>query len=154
MGFSRSAARRHLDAQIEPLRSVGAPARPVRGWIRAIRDALGMSSSELARRMGTSQQAVPEMERSEVHDTIKLATLRRVADALECDLVYALVPRATLDATVETQARRRAVEHLDAIAHHSRLEDQTVADADVEAQLDELAAQFVDRRGLWTTPAR
>jgi predicted DNA-binding mobile mystery protein A len=152
MSFSRSAARRHLDAQLEPLRSVGSLPRPVRGWIRALRDALGMSSSELARRMGVSQQAVPEMERSEINDTIKLATLRRVADALESDLVYAIVPRATLDTTVEAQARRRALEHLGAIAHHSRLEDQAVNDDDTDAQLDELAARFVDRRGLWSGP--
>jgi predicted DNA-binding mobile mystery protein A len=102
--------------------------------------------------MGVSQQAVPEMERSEINDTIKLATLRRVADALESDLVYAIVPRATLDTTVEAQARRRALEHLGAIAHHSRLEDQAVNDDDTDAQLDELAARFVDRRGLWSGP--
>ena len=124
--------------------------RPHRGWVRAIRDALGMSSTELAARLGVIQQSVPDLERSEVHGTIKLETLRRAAEALDCDLVYFLVPRTTLDKAVKDQALRKAAQHLRPVAHHSRLEDQAVSDDDTAAQLEELAAGYVDRRGLWS----
>ncbi len=101
-------ARKSLDAKFLD-GSLGAlAARPARGWIRAIRDALGMSSRQLATRMGQSQPAVSQLEHSEVDDRITLATLRRAADALECDLVYALVPRTTLDDTVRRRARSLA----------------------------------------------
>ncbi|MGB5730812.1 MAG: helix-turn-helix domain-containing protein, partial [Acidimicrobiia bacterium] len=75
-------ARRRLDARFLRLRPLADEPRPHKGWIRAIRDALGMSSTELAARIGVSQQRVPQMERSELQDTITLGTLRRVAEAL------------------------------------------------------------------------
>jgi predicted DNA-binding mobile mystery protein A len=109
-----------------------------------------MSSTELAARLGVSQQTVPDLERSEMHDTIKLETLRRAADALNCDLVYVLLPRRPLSDIVRDQARRKAARHLDRIAQHSRLEDQTVNEPDTAVQLDELANRYIDRRGLWT----
>ncbi len=143
-------ARRQLDARLQPLRPLAGEARPHRGWVRAIRDALGMSSTELAARMGISQQTVPSLERSELHDTIKLETLRRAAGALDCDLVYVLVPRTSLDDAVRAQARRKAARHLAPVAHHSRLEDQAVGDDDTAAELDDLADRFIDRRGLWS----
>ena len=143
-------ARRQLDARLQRLRPLAGEPRPHKGWLRAIRDALGMSSTELAARMGVSQQTVPNLERSELHDTIKLETLRRAADALDCDLAYVLVPRTSLDDAVRTQARRKAARHLAPVAHHSRLEDQSVGDDDAAAEIDEFAARFIDRRGLWS----
>ena len=112
-----------------------------------------MSGTELAHRLGVSQQSVPELERSEIRDTIKLESLRRAANALDCDLVYFIVPRTTLEDSVRAQATRKATRHLAAIAHHSRLEDQAVSAADAAEQLTELAARLVDRRGLWTESA-
>lgn len=111
-----------------------------------------MSSTELAARMGVSQQTVPDLERSELRNTIKLETLRRAADALDCDLAYVLLPRTSLDEAVKAQARRKAARHLGPVAHHSRLEDQSVSEVDADAQLDELAARFIDRQGLWSQP--
>ncbi len=112
-----------------------------------------MSSRELADRMRVSQQTIPDLERSEQRVKIKLETLQRAADALDCDLVYFLRPRRSLDEMVRLQARRKAAQHLGPVAHHSRLEDQTVTAADADAQLDDLAAEFIDRRGLWTESA-
>ena len=53
MKSQREIARHRLD---ERLARVPELARPNKGWIRALRDALGMSSADLARRMGVSQQ--------------------------------------------------------------------------------------------------
>jgi predicted DNA-binding mobile mystery protein A len=137
---------------LERLRALGDEQRPHKGWIRAIRDALGMSGRELAVRMGVRQQIIPELERSEQRGTIKLETLQRAADALDCDLVYVLQPRRSLNELVMSQARGKAAQHLGRVAHHSRLENQAVTDDDDVDQLNELAAHFVDRRGLWTEP--
>ena len=149
---SRAQARSRLDTRLAPYRRLADEPRPHRGWIRAIRDALGMSSTELASRMGVSQQSVPALERSEQRETIKLESLQRAAHALGCDLVYVLVPRGSLDDTVRAQARRKAAQHLGRVEHHSRLEDQAVDYLGSVSQLDDLAARFVDRRGLWSEP--
>lgn len=152
MADNRRQARRSLDARFDKLRPLVKEPRPHRGWIRAIRQAIGMSTGELASRMGVIQQTIPYLENSELHDTIKLATLRRAAEALDCELVYFLVPRKRLNDTVMEQARRQAARHLLPVAHHSRLEDQALTADDAEDQLNEFAARFIDRRGLWSEP--
>ena len=69
---------------------------------------------------------------------------------MECELVYALVPRTTLEETVRTQARRKAEHHIAQVAHHGRLENQEVPPDEHAVQVEELANWFADRRGLWT----
>lgn len=145
-------ARNRLDNRLKILPSPNNLARPHKGWIRAIRDALGMSTSELASRMGVRQQTISDIERSEQHDAIQLKTLERAAQAMNCRLVYALVPETTLEEAVSAQARRKAIQHLESVVHHSRLEDQAVGDDELATQIDELAAHFASRRGLWAEP--
>src|SRR5277367_2562925 len=95
-----------LDRRLEPYRAARKVSRPPKGWIRALRQALGISSGELARRLGTSRQLPLQMEKAEAEDRITLKSLRAAANALDCDLVYALVPRAdTMQELNEGRAR-------------------------------------------------
>jgi predicted DNA-binding mobile mystery protein A len=109
-----------------------------------------MSGKELARRLGVSQSTVAELEASEADDRIQLGTLRRAADALDCDLIYVMLPRTSLEDAVQARARAKASRHLAAVGHHGRLEDQEVGEEAADAQVDRLARQLVDRRGLWS----
>ncbi|MCY3963128.1 MAG: mobile mystery protein A [bacterium] len=145
-------ARSRLDDRLKDFPAPGDLLRPHRGWIRAIRDALGMSSRELASRMGVRQQTISDIERSEQHHTIQLNTLERAANAMDCRLVYALVPNTTLEEAVNAQAMQKATQQIETIAHHSRLEDQSVGNKDLADRVDELAARFAGSRGLWTEP--
>lgn len=72
-----------------------------------MRLALGMNSEALGRRVGISQQAVRKLEQSEANGSISLNTLAKIADGLNCDVRYVLVPRISL---VE-QVMARALEH-------------------------------------------
>lgn len=145
-----AAARRALDQRFLRLKPLVAEPRPHRGWVRAIRDALGMSGPELADRMGLKKSTIGDLERSEEQRTIGLDTLERAADALGCDVVYFLVPRTSLEERVRAQARMKAGRHLGRVAHHGRLEDQVLTDDAALAQLDRFADQLIDRRGLWS----
>ncbi len=147
-------ARQRLDERFDEIRPLIGRPRPHTGWIRAIRQALGMSGPELADRLGVTAQSVSEMERNEVTGAIKLETLERAADALGCDLEYVLVPRRSLRDMVETQARRKARQHVRRIAHHGSLEGQALPAETVEAQIEELAPRFIDKRGLWSKDVR
>lgn len=109
-----------------------------------------MSSRELAERMGVKQQTVVDIERSERRGTVKLETLERAARALDCELVYFLRPRRSLEELVSSQARKQAERRLSWVSHHSRLEDQAVSGEEAAVQLDELADALKDQRGLWT----
>jgi predicted DNA-binding mobile mystery protein A len=135
----------------ERFKEIGPPspfAPPVRGWIKAIREALGMSSAQLAKRLGVKQPSVVNMEQSEARGTIELATLRRVAEALDCTLVYALVPNKPLETVVRERAGAVARKRLAAVAHSMQLEDQTVGAKETEAQIDEMVRNITPSR-LW-----
>lgn len=141
-------ARRRLDDRLDA-RAITMLARPHRGWVRAIRDSLGMTAAELGRRMGTTQQAVVALEKGELRGSVRLETLERAADAMNCELVYAMVPRTSLDKIVNARAREKARQLLSTVDHHSRLEDQAVSPQEIEEQIDELATGLIDKRGLW-----
>jgi predicted DNA-binding mobile mystery protein A len=118
---------KQLDRSLEPYRVAGRVSRPTRGWIHAIRQALGVSSGELARRLGTSRQFPLQLEKGEAEDRITLKSLRAVANALDCELIYALVPRAgTLHQLVEERARTEAQQRVLGVEHSMALENQAV----------------------------
>src|SRR5271170_4848505 len=109
---------KQLDRNLEPFRAAKAIPRPQRGWVRAIRETLGISASELGRTLGTSRQLPLQLEKAEAEDRITLKSLRAVADALDCDLVYALVPKnGTMQDLAETRARVQARKHVLGVEH-------------------------------------
>jgi len=119
--------------------------------MRAVRDALGMTGVQLARRLGVRPQTVDTLEKSEVSGSIQLATLRRVAAALDCTLVYALVPNDSLEGAVTTRARRIALRELERVAHTMKLEAQDTGDGDREERIADYVHSLDDRR-LWDEP--
>jgi predicted DNA-binding mobile mystery protein A len=128
---------RQLNRALEAYRATREVPRPSKGWIRSIRQALGISSGELARRLGTSRQLPLQLEKGEAEDRITLKSLRAVANALDCDLVYALVPRAeSMQELIENRARAEAKGRVLGVEHSMALEDQAVGKIDeaVEAE--------------------
>lgn len=145
-------ARQRLDARLLPLKPVDRYRMPPMGWIRAIRDALGMSGVQFAKRLAISPQSVHALEKSEATGSIKLDTLRRAAEALDCTLVYALVPNSSLEGAVEERARRVALRDLGRVAHSMKLEAQGTGDADLEARIDAYIRDTLKDRDLWSQP--
>ena len=147
----RAQARKSIDKRLNSLGNMAELARPPRGWIKAIREALGMTSAQLAKRIGVSQPRASEIEKNEVSGSITLATLERAAQALDCRLVYALVPRKPLEALVEERASKVAANRLKRTSHSMALEDQRVSAADEEEQLETLTRKLVETAGsaLW-----
>ena len=118
---------RHLDKRFAELRPLVQGTRPPKGWVRAIRDALGMTTAQLARRMGVSQPRIVELEQSEVSGSITLHSLQRAAEALGCQVTYTLVPQKPLEVTLRERAEKVALRHAGAVEHSMRLEDQAVS---------------------------
>jgi predicted DNA-binding mobile mystery protein A len=124
--------RRRLDRQLASLTPLREMTPPARGWINAIRSALGMSARQLGERFDASPQSVEAFERREVTGSITIARLRVIAEALDGRIVVAFVPNETLERTVQRQAERKAIAHRDRVVHTMRLEAQ---DAGVEESL-------------------
>src|SRR5882724_9035643 len=109
---TRQRSRERLDERFSGLKPTEQLQPPPKGWIRAIRDALGMTGVQLAKRLRVSPQTVEATEKSEASGSIQLNTLRRAAEALGCTLVYALVPNTSLDDAVKQRARKIAIRDL------------------------------------------
>ena len=147
-GEFRNLRLKQLDRALEPYRAAREVPRPSKGWIRAVRQALGVSSGELARRLGTSRQLPLQLEKGEAEDRITLKSLRAAANALDCDLVYALVPRAgSMQELIESRARSEAKDRVLGVEHSMALEDQAVGTIDeaVEAETRRLVRKRTAR---------
>ncbi|MGC2162427.1 MAG: hypothetical protein WA634_10985 [Silvibacterium sp.] len=125
-----------LDRMVQPLRALKLP-RPQKGWIRALREAMGVSYAELGERLQASRSLAAQQEKAEVEDRITLKSLRTCADALNCDLVYAFVPRGvSVEETLAARARAAASQTVRRVEHSMALEDQASGNVDraIDAQ--------------------
>jgi predicted DNA-binding mobile mystery protein A len=142
---------RHLDKRFATLRPLAKNSRPPKGWLRAIRNALGMTTAQLARRLGVSQPRIVELEQSEASGNVTLNTLQRAAEALGCRLVYVLVPEKPLAETLHNRAEILAERYLADVEQTMRLEDQAVRNKTAKRALRQQLVEDLLRRParLW-----
>jgi predicted DNA-binding mobile mystery protein A len=142
---------RHLDKRFRGLHPLLKSPRPPKGWLRAVRDALGMTSAQFAKRLAVSQPRIIELEKSEMSGVVSMNTLQRAAETLGCRLVYALVPEQPLEDTVRARAKLIATRQSGAVEHTMRLEDQAVTSKQVSKELLERRIEELMRRParLW-----
>lgn len=100
---------------------------PHGGWVASIRDALGMSQADLAHRMGLTQSAVAKLETGERAGTAQIDSLRRAAQAMGCELVVLMVPRQSLQTSIDRRRLEVYGKLYDKAAAHMSLEDQSVS---------------------------
>jgi predicted DNA-binding mobile mystery protein A len=125
---------RHLDQRFSTLRSLLAWDRPSKGWVRAIRNALGMTTKQMARRMNVPQQRISEFEKAEFSGNITMRSLERAASVLGCRVVYALVPDRSLHDILRTQAEKIALQKMASVQQTMSLENQFVESIDTQKE--------------------
>lgn len=143
-------SREQLDRQFQRLkREIIEP--PAGGWIRNIRQGLGISTSQLGKRLGITRQGVHHLEKQEAHGTISLSSLEKVADRLSCDLKVVFIPRKPLRQMVKEQALKIATKLVERTELHMKLEKQGTAESFRRQRIKELSEELVrenDKR-LW-----
>jgi predicted DNA-binding mobile mystery protein A len=146
-------ARKNLEKRLALLRAAR-PIVPGRGWTRAIREALGMTMRQLAARMNASPSRIPAIEKAELTGAITLKSLREAAEALDCTLVYAFVPRKPLDDILRDQAERKVAQDLSRFNHTMKLENQGLTNSDLDDERKRLVDEMLSGslRGLWNEP--
>jgi predicted DNA-binding mobile mystery protein A len=137
--------RRHLESKLAHWQAVRPLGRPPSGWVKAIRESLGMTARQLGQYLGMSSPAVTKLEARERDRSITLRDLDRAAQVLGCRLVYALVPEDTLEQTLERQSRKAALRLTRKAEHHMKLEAQGVEPAETHAQMRVLAQMLRER---------
>ena len=149
---ARQRARQRLDERLIALKPEERFRVPPKGWVRAVRDALGMTGVQFAKRLGIRPPSVDALEKSEANGSIQLKTLRRAAEALDCTIVYALVPKKPLEQAVHDRARKIAVRDLGRVAHTMKLEAQETGDSNLEARIESYIRDVLKERELWNEP--
>lgn len=156
MGGVRVVERQQLRALLDRAAAQAWPARPRKGWIRAVRKALGMSGAALSRRLGGSRSKAANLERYEADDALSLRSLRGVAEALGCRLVYAIVPPEgkTIEDLLDAQAQAQARALLAAAGGQMALEAQSLSVADSAAEMERLKRELLQKppRDFWDPP--
>jgi predicted DNA-binding mobile mystery protein A len=116
------------------------------GWISSVRQALGMTARQLAGRLGLSQPRVAKMEINE--DNLKISTMKKIAEGLDCDFVYGFVPKTSLQDTIDRQARKKASDVLSKVNANMALEDQLAQDPHIMVDLaNEMIAKNIKQ--IW-----
>ena len=126
---------RALDKKTSELKSVNNIVPRGSGWINTVREAIGMTASQLAVRLGVTQPRITKMESNE--DNLKLSTMKKAAEAMNCEFVYYFKPKTTFQNLVEEQAQKKAAEVLKTVNVNMALEDQ-------EILTDEAVKDFAD----------
>ena len=135
-----------LERALTPFLAAKETTRPQKGWIRAIREATGITVREMAKRLRKAPSVAAHLEGSEAEYRITLGRLREAADALGCQLVYALVPKSgSLQELGEQRARTKAAENVRAVEHSMALEDQAVGG--IEDKIDEETSRLLKHSG-------
>ena len=141
---------RQLDETFRDLQPLRLGSAPEEGWVRTVREALGMTIRQLAARAGLSKTAVASIEKNEVSRSARLESIDRLAAALECEVLYAVVPRTSLDQILKRRARYVAEKLVTRVSDSMYLEMQGTPKAEQERLINELAADLRRELGrLW-----
>ena len=142
--MDRNTARKALDNKISALPPLQKLQRPHKGWIKAVREALGMNSKQLAARLNVSPPRITALEKSEIDETVTLASLRRAAEALDCALVYSFIPKGgSLENVLQVRARAAAAKVIGKVDHTMRLEAQNLRADKLDDEIENLAEQIL-----------
>lgn len=139
----------HVKEQLRALKEQDLVIKPPYGWIRYIRDALQMSSKALAKRLAMSPSAVTEIEKAEMTESLSIKKLRKIADELNCDLVYYLLPREDIRSSIEKRAKHIALKRVMEANLHMDIEDQALREEFLKEQIEDLTHQLKYSKKLW-----
>jgi predicted DNA-binding mobile mystery protein A len=142
---------KQLDKKLRIIGSQAHDQMPRLGWLNTIRSSLGMTTKQFGNRLSISQQAAASIEKREADQTITLKSLSNAAKALNCRLVYFLLPEESLEDSIDKQVNKKAIESLMYVSHSMKLENQSVAEEERKYQLDKLKQEIRLKRlsAIW-----
>lgn len=140
-----------LQADLNNLTELANKPMPRLGWIKTIRNALGMTSYQLAKRIGCSQSNVIALEQREKTGSISIKALNQAAKAMNCRCVYFLIPQKSFTQIKEDQAKVAAKKRLSSVQHSMKLEQQGLTPQQTKQQEEMLEHELLNKQHklLW-----
>lgn len=139
--WDKKLTREQLDKKLKILKS--APERPSVGWVKTMREALGMTTAQLAKRVGINRSRITHIEQAETEETLKLSTMNKVADGLGMKFIYGFVPKDSLENSIRLQARKLALKRMERLDHTMRLELQNLSKEGKEKAIDDMVDRIL-----------
>lgn len=145
-------ARMQLEETLKPFHGVRFIPMPAKGWIRAVQDALGMTGRQLAKRLKVKPPRITTLEQDETEGRVTLDTLRRTAEAMDCVVVYAIVPRSSLEETVKRRVEKVVQDRMLKVSHSMALEGQRLEVREQSLSYDAAVEEMMRKmpRSLWS----
>lgn len=118
---------------------------PKEGWLRTVRTALGISGTQLGKKLGVTKARISKAEQDEPHGRVTLKTMQSMAEAMDCRFVYAIVPKQNVEAVIKQRAIEKARVQVKAASTHMALESQALNKEQLEFEIERIAAQIIDK---------
>ena len=125
---------------------------PPTGWIKAIRNSIGMSMEQLGKKLSITKQGVMDIEKREKEGAITIKSMQEIAKAIDMQFVYGFVPVAgSLDQMIEMRALEIAKTIVQRTSTTMKLEDQVNSKERIEKAIKERAAEIINKtpKILW-----
>ena len=135
--------REQLDKKLESLRVFDASGMPKQGWIRTIRDAVGLSARQLGEKAGIDQSRISRLENAEKDGSLKLSSLQKIAQGLNMRFVYGFVAEDSLEQMVRAQAKKIALKRLKQLNATMRLEKQGIPEEEQQKVLGDMVEKIL-----------
>ena len=124
---------------------------PKEGWLRTVRAALGMSGTQLAKKLCVTKARVSKIEKNEPQGRVTLKTMQDIAEAMDCKFVYAIVPKQEVEDVIKERAIEKARAQVKAASTHMALEAQSLNKEQLVFETERIAAQIMENMpsDLW-----
>lgn len=141
-----------LNEKIDQLTGLQHAIVPPIGWIKAIRNGIGMSMEQLGKKLSITKQGVMDIEKREKEGAITIKSMQEIAKAMDMKLVYGFVPNSgSLEQMIETRALEMATKIVERTSNTMKLEDQANSKERIEKAIKERASEIINKtpKILW-----
>lgn len=152
MGINKIVAQQYRDKVNQAITRFGGLSMPPEGWLRTVRNALGMSGTQLADRLGVTKARISKAEQDELTGSVTLKSMKNMAEAMNCRFVYAIVPEIKIEGLIKKRAVEKAKGQVAHASTHMALEAQSLSDEKLAFEVDRIAAEIVEKMpsDLWS----
>ena len=149
--WDQKVIRDQLDKKLQPLKNFAVSEMPQQGWIKTLREALGLSAFQLAKMVGVERSRISRLEKAEPNGNLKLSSLKKIAQGLNMKFVYGFVPEDSLDSMIRNRARGLALKRLQKLDNTMRLEKQSLSAEEKETALNDMIEKILidNPKELW-----